>query len=159
MVAQMERGVPNLPPAMRPGWHTLTPKPPKPQKPQGHDWVWFCHGLFLGVHLVIAYLLYPVALYGLCTILFGNVFGILFLTLPTIAGFLILWTVSSLFLLALSLDYRAHFASRTLRAFRLLLILIHLFEMGWFIRTWALAMIGEQHFSEPIWHTCFPDNH
>jgi hypothetical protein len=159
MVKISQKNAPYLPPAMRAGWHTLPPKPRKPRKrpkPPGLGLVWFFHVLLLGCHLIIAYLLFPYVLWGLCEITPGHpsiiVFGI-----PTVVGFLFLWSASLLFQLVVWLEYRKKFTSRTLDCFRLLIILVHLFEMGWVIRTVYVIVGPHTYFDHTAMCLCSPE--
>jgi hypothetical protein len=155
----MQKSAPYLSPAMRPGWHSLSSKTlsRRPRKPAGVGLVWLLHGLLLGCHLILAYLLFPYVLWGLCEITPNHPSIILF-GIPTVVGFLFLWSVSLLSQLAVWLEYRKKLISRLLHYFRLLIVLVHLFEMGWVIRTVYVVAGPHTYFDHTADCLCYPES-
>jgi len=142
-------------PSAGPGGHYRLP----PQKPTrlGYARSTFC--LFLVAHVLAMCFLRPLFLGGLCTYLYQDGLYIFFAVIPTGFGFLILWSLSIIWLRRLIRRSRAHSVDRILRYLRALAILVLVVEICWLVVTVGLLIAAWNNLQAYAWKMCFPSNH
>ena len=130
-----------------------------PQKPKSLGYARFALLLFLFVHTLAMYYLRPLFFDGLCTYLFQDGLYFVFFTIPIGFGFLVIWSISILWLRRLIRRSLAHSADRFLRYLRTLAILFLVVEICWLIVIVALLVLAWDNQRAYAWRMCFPNNH
>jgi hypothetical protein len=154
---------------------------PPPQLPSfGSAMV--AYGLFIGVNALVAYLVRPLLLGGLCLFFSGGGWFPIFLA-PLAGVFVLAWSLPALLLRRLNRKYRVHFAdapgtfvpsvherhlirencvypaNRTLRCLRVFAFLVLIVDIGWFLITVGLLLYASNNTDAYAWKMCFPELH
>jgi hypothetical protein len=111
------------------------------------------------MHALAVYYLQPFFLDGLCTYLFQHGLYFVFFTIPTGFGFLVVWSLSFVWLRRLVRRASVHSGDKVLRYLRALAILFLTVEICWLIVMVALLILAWNNQRAYAWRMCFPNNH
>jgi len=125
---------------------------PPSRKPPGLGSARLGLGLFLCGHFVAAYLLRPLFLLGVCEHLYVQ--GVTLF--PTIVGFVVGCWLSIRIFRSLRRKHRGFLGYRSTRCLVVLLILVHVVEIGWFGQA-VVRVLSDTGGSDSAYRMCYPD--